>query len=254
MWYLVIPPIVIVLSLSFLLWYLSRKGTDPLIVEKISEHEKLMKTPSFSRSKEFFLGVLEKLVQRFKVGSLRMHNSLSAFIQSIKASRRKVKESILLGRTAEEQSLPEQPRQSFFARLAPKHAPIKEVSQKEETVSSKESLGEEAVREHVADQVSFEEKKEFVPRPMVSETATHPEGYRKRIVTNTSREESLIARIATNPKDFTAYEELGDYYLEVENTRDAKECYRQVLKLSPVHRMVKIKIRRLEKLLTREGE
>jgi cytochrome c-type biogenesis protein CcmH/NrfG len=64
----------------------------------------------------------------------------------------------------------------------------------------------------------------------------------------------MIARIARDPKDFTSYEALGDYYLESENIRDAKECYRQVLKLSPVHRMVKIKIRRLEKLLTKAGE
>jgi len=36
--------------------------------------------------------------------------------------------------------------------------------------------------------------------------------------------------------------------------KDAKDCYRQVLKLSPVQRMVKIKIRRLEKLLTKARE
>ncbi|MEI9966304.1 MAG: tetratricopeptide repeat protein [Candidatus Moraniibacteriota bacterium] len=63
-------------------------------------------------------------------------------------------------------------------------------------------------------------------------------------------EEDLIGRIANNPKDFSSYEALGDYYLESGNTKDAKECYRQVLKLRPQERSVKIKIRRLEKMLS----
>jgi predicted Zn-dependent protease len=89
-------------------------------------------------------------------------------------------------------------------------------------------------------------------RPMVSETAAHPERARRRTPANGFREEDLIARIAADPKDFTAYESLGDYYLETDNVKDAKECYRQVLRLSPVQRMVKIKIRRLEKLLSQK--
>lgn len=62
-------------------------------------------------------------------------------------------------------------------------------------------------------------------------------------------EEILIERISMNPRDIEAYERLGDYYLEQDNLTDAKECYRQVLKLSPAYRLVKIKIRRLERLL-----
>lgn len=65
-------------------------------------------------------------------------------------------------------------------------------------------------------------------------------------------EEILIERIVSNPRDVEAYERLGDYYLENDNYVDAKECYRQVLKLSPVNRLVKIKIRRLEKILGRQ--
>lgn len=65
-------------------------------------------------------------------------------------------------------------------------------------------------------------------------------------------EELLIGRIVSNPRDVEAYERLGDYYLENENYIDAKECYRQVLKLSPVNRLVKIKIRRLERVLEKQ--
>lgn len=65
-------------------------------------------------------------------------------------------------------------------------------------------------------------------------------------------EDILVERIALNPRDIEAYERLGDYYLEQGNLTDAKECYRQVLKLSPAYRLVKIKIRRLERLLEKE--
>lgn len=216
MWYLVVPPIVVILSISFLLWYLSRKGDDPVIAQKVLESENGKPTISFPRTREFFLRILEKSGQHSKVVSLRMHNTLHDFTQSVKASRIKV-------RTA----------------LPPAGKGQKVVSEEVPVI--------------VASYVAPQEKNEEVPRPMVSELATHPEK-KKRVHPNVVREESLITRIARDPKDFTAYEELGDYYLEMENIKDAKECYRQVLKLSPVHRMVKIKIRRLEKLLTRAGE
>ena len=62
-------------------------------------------------------------------------------------------------------------------------------------------------------------------------------------------EEVLIKRIAINPKDIEAYERLGDYYLEGENYQDSKECFKQVLKLSPTHHKARLKIRKLEKLI-----
>lgn len=65
-------------------------------------------------------------------------------------------------------------------------------------------------------------------------------------------EDILVERISLNPRDIEAYERLGDYYLEQQNLVDAKECYRQVLKLSPAYRLVKIKIRKLERLLEKD--
>lgn len=65
-------------------------------------------------------------------------------------------------------------------------------------------------------------------------------------------EDILVERISLNPRDIEAYERLGDYYLEQGNLVDAKECYRQVLKLSPAYRLVKIKIRKLERLLEKD--
>lgn len=62
-------------------------------------------------------------------------------------------------------------------------------------------------------------------------------------------EQILVERIALNPKDIEAYERLGDYYLEWQSYQDAKECYKQVLRLSPMNRRAKIRMRRMEKIL-----
>ena len=89
---------------------------------------------------------------------------------------------------------------------------------------------------------------ELSSRPMLEDTVVRPE----QDAPEPTLERALIDRIAMAPKDVAAYEELGDYYLKHGNLGDAKACYRQVLKFSPVHRMVKIKVRRLEKLLESE--
>jgi len=62
-------------------------------------------------------------------------------------------------------------------------------------------------------------------------------------------EEILIERIALNPRDIEAYERLGDYYMERKGYGDAKECYKQVLKLSPVNRKARVCMRKLERIL-----
>ncbi len=269
MWYLVLPPIIVVLSLIFLLWYLSNKGADPSVVEKMS-HLEVAPAVSFSRTKEFFLRILEKLAQRSKVKSLRMHNALNDWTQSIKERRRQVRENVALQQSERgEESGGE--RVGFFARFKQdKRGLDQEPLVVDEVTQYQEPPVETLVPDDIVDTPIFRQKKTHIPekpageifpkrahriqieRPMVSETAAHPEEKKKRISPDTAREEMLIARIALNPKDFTAYETLGDYYFERENIKDAKECYRQVLKLSPVQRMVKIKIRRLEKFLSEQ--
>ena len=93
--------------------------------------------------------------------------------------------------------------------------------------------------ETVEDAVRREVKEEGFSRQNVSDI-------KKEAI---SHEEDFITAIAKNPKDFQAYEKLGDYYMDNGNIKDAKECYRQVLRLSPANREVKMKIRRLEKML-----
>jgi hypothetical protein len=264
MWYLVVPPIVVILSLFFLLWYLSRKGDDPLVAQKIRENGETH-SRFFLNVKEFFLKRIEKLAQRFKVALLRAHNALNEFTQSVKKTRTGMqpKESHEEARpeevVSESVKVDEEPRKERVGFWSSRKRGSEDVRPEPAEQSARlrdDILSTVIVRKEKGSEkrVSSEVRKELPSRPMVSEAVTHPETRRSNISDGGLREEDLIARIARDPKDFTAYEELGDYYLETGNIKDAKECYRQVLKLSPVHRMVKIKIRRLEKLLTRGGE
>lgn len=230
MWYLIIPPVIVVVSLSFVLWYLSRKRADPVIAERASQLvEETQEQISFLRTKNFFLRVLEKTAYRFKVVSLQAHNILHNLTQRLKVRRQRFQEEILAKKSEEHSKVPEQ-------MLAPRQS---------ESVGTSEESQPISILQKTVPQRSIPSF-----RPMVSETITHPETIHEKTPADISREESLIARIAVDPKDFVAYEGLGDYYLEIGNVEDAKECYRQVLKLSPLHRIVKIKIHRLEKILS----
>ena len=83
-------------------------------------------------------------------------------------------------------------------------------------------------------------------RPMISDEITLPQ---KREEKN-EYEQVLIERIALNPRDVEAYERLGDYYLEGNSLDDAKECFKQVLRLSPLSRRARFRMRRVEKMLS----
>lgn len=276
MWYLIIPPIVVVASLLFVLWYLSRKGADPLVAAQASKLEaEAQQQVSFLRTKTFFFRLLEKTAYRFKVASLRMHNALHNLTQSLKESQRRFQAKAPLheplersveqeGVSGEEQRAPRTTNvRRFFGKGREESGTAEPDAASRAALRAEEMILEVPIvrhREEISQtepvtgmsQMRADEESLVASRPMVSETVTHPERTRKRMSANSSREETFIARIAANPKDFAAYEGLGDYYLETDNVKDAKECYRQVLRLSPVQRMVKIKIRRLEKILSQK--
>ena len=255
MWYLIVPPIIIIVSVLFLLWYLSEKGSDPSIVEKVSHldataHEEV----SFFRTKKFFLHILEKIVYRFKVKSLQLHNVLNSTTQSLKEKGRafqvkKTDEPLPSNTSSDAISVSTSSDDvSLLSESTPVSSQGKELSQ-DTPSSDSERFSAFRRRTHR----SPETEESVVERPMVSEKIVRPEAPYRKVTANVIHEESLIARIATNPKDFSSYEKLGDYYLAVGNIKDAKECYKQVLKLSPAARLVKIKIRRLEKIIAEKG-
>jgi tetratricopeptide (TPR) repeat protein len=259
MLYLIVPPIIIVLTLVLLLWYLSKKASDPLVNERALEMDTLQKRARFQGVKEWQLRFLEKFAQKSKTSSLRMHNALHNWLQSIRASRKQVAEEKQLveeyhkEEPATEEYIREEEVVEHQSVVRVEPTPVERVASSFAIPSlrrHKRGGSEEQQVTHIPS--TTREDKNLDERPMVSDRVALPDTKRPSI-RGKAPEEDLIGRIATNPKDYEAYEALGDFYMDSGNIKDAKECYRQVLKLSPVQRMVKIKIRRLEKLLSQKG-
>lgn len=275
MWHLIVPPIVVVICFVFIVWYLSFRGSDPEVAEQVEANNDVRGSALRLRARIFSLRVIEKVAQRSKLLSLRIYNGIHEFLQSVK-EKRKLSDMRQqeLEIAAQEQGKDLSQSEGFFRRV--EHAYQKEEggavteevavqSESEKDVSRELSQKVPDIQSGVSEEQpsgfsittpirrrSREEapEKVFIPlKPMVSEQAVRPDRLKRKAVERPAEEE-LIARIATNPKDYTAYEALGDFYMERGSIQDAKECYKQVLKLSPVQRLVKIKIRRLERLLS----
>lgn len=244
MWYLIIPPFVIVLSLGGLLWFLSLRmnGTD--IAEKLSSLRESSHGDARSRSlvrRAMVLKLLETMASKFKTGALRVHNF---FQYSLEKVRRKRTEIDAMRKTLGAETRPAEPEKTEES--------AEFGNRKEDAVpvvlpAPSETTGVPVGPVSEGPATVFE-------RPILRETIVRPDREPDRnrtggaLSTMGSREETLIARIVENPKDAAAYEELGDCYFSSENLQDAKECYRQTLKLHPTNRAVKVKIRRLQKM------
>jgi len=92
------------------------------------------------------------------------------------------------------------------------------------------------------------QRKKRSEEPMLRDRIAKPEK-KKEMNLRDAYEETLIERIAEDPRDIGAYESLGDFYLNRKNFEDAQECYRQILKLNPAHRGARVRLERLEKIL-----
>lgn len=277
LWYLVLPPFVVILSLGALLWYLSRRMNDEEISKKLSIAKAEAMSESHSRSlhrKAFFLKLLEKAASRFKTGTLRIHNF---FQHSLERLRKRRNEIDAIRRHIDDDKAKEEPKDMMVVSENPEDAGRK----KPHFLSSLRSKESEDARE---DEPAFvletpagmrsEEPaaSSMRPRPwsrlsrrVHEETGPQEEAptprpmLRREVVTPDAMPEgrsrggkdphevALLSRIVENPRDSSAYEELGDWYFANRSMQDAKECYRQALKLHPTNRAVKIKIRRLEK-------
>jgi tetratricopeptide (TPR) repeat protein len=222
MLYLILPPVIIIIALIALVYFFSQRfpRVEQEIAAQLSHPEASHKQGShfFGSVKRFLLSVLEHLAQWFKVFALRSYNMLHAWTQSLREKKNKAVVK---------------PLRKLPPEVIPEEKPI--VQQRPAP------LPEQPIRPMVSQKVTKPEEKKVAP-PVVVPPTPAP-------VIKNQLEDILVERIASNPRDLEAYERLGEYYMEQGNLQDAKECYRQVLRLSPVHRLAKIKIRRLEKLL-----
>ena len=157
--------------------------------------------------------ILEKVTQKLKQSFLGVESKIK--IWKKKAHRKKEKE-------ADEKSILSE--KGIFKKL------------KDYKLEKKQYLNKEETEEEV--------------RPMISDEVVSPQ-LKIKAETKDRLEELLIERIAINPKDTEAYERLGEYYMEIKNYEFAKECFKQVMKLNPLNKNVKYRMKRLENLLSK---
>ena len=206
----ILPPIIIIISVSVLIMFLFRKAQkipmQELIEEEKKSQPKKMISLIMSAIGQFGLKILEKMMQRFKLLSLKMHNTTNNWFHSIREKRQN------------------------------------HIAEQQETAKVKE----EEIKNIQQNQSEADVLEEKPVRPLIRETVTEPQAEARE---KSKLEEVLIRRIAVNPRDIEAYERLGDYYMESMNYRDSHECFKQVLTLSPSHYKAKIRIRKIEKLM-----
>lgn len=211
----ILPPIVIIVSVSMLIMFLFRKmqqlPMDELLLDEENKISEKPKAKIFSIIGGFLLKFMERMMQRSKLWSLQFHNASNVWFQRIREKRQRSE------------------------RIA------KEIQERTVQIENEDAQTDSA---KISEIEALPHPREL--RPMVSTGMTMPQ--KSVIVEKNQLEEVLIRRIAINPKDIEAYERLGDYYIESQNSRDALECFRQVLKLSPAHHKARLRIRRLERM------
>lgn len=272
MLYSFIPPILIVLSLVGIIIFLAKnkdKVAKVSIEEILHEEEERrlnMQEAGFFKKiglkiknirwddvKHFLLGMMERGTRRSRVFFLKLESKSNDLSMKIRDKRKERSEKKAMLRKMTESSnsdaviqklkeyKPEKKKFiSFRKREEKKPLAGQEEFSEEETPKI---VIQETVVETPRTTVVIEEEK--IIRPIISDKIVQP----KKAEIKDRLEELLIERIAVNPKDIEAYERLGQYYMEIKSHSDAKECFRQVIRLDPGNRNAKYKLKRLETLL-----
>lgn len=244
MLYSIIPPILIILSLIGIILFLMKKAPKvaALAEEDFSgqdifkdEYEKSgffkkislkIKNIHWEEIKHWMLAVLEKITSKSRVIFLKLESRFGSYSASIRNKRKEKAEKAMNVKNEDE--------------IIKKLRDFK-IEKKRRT-----EIGSETVIRESFNLPPAEEEK--IIKPIISEKITTPS---VKTEIKDKLEELLIERIATNPKDVEAYERLGEYYMEIKSYGDAKECYKQVIKLNPANRSAKYKMKRLENFLSK---
>ncbi|HCP09018.1 MAG TPA: hypothetical protein DIT25_04440 [Candidatus Moranbacteria bacterium] len=262
MLYSIIPPILIVLSLIGIIVLLMKKSAQvALLPEEVSDQDEMEKNISGNDSKtedlkHFFLAVLEKMTRKSRVIFLKLESQFGSWSTDIRNKRKERMERKTQGSASG--------RENDIIRKLKDYRPGMKVALELEKEMEESSAREEEMKRGARRGVSFKKVfssgntpgrnqgdvsvQERIVRPVISEKAATP----KKNEIRDRLEELLIERIAVNPKDIEAYERLGEYYMEIKSYNDAKECYKQVLKLNPTDRNSKYRMRRLENILAKQ--
>ena len=265
MLYSIIPPVLIIMSLVGIIIILVRKysRSKQLIDEEVRKDQRaeiagtknnFFRRLAWEKVKFFFLAILDGIAKFFRFLFFRLGSVFSQWSAKLKVKRQ--------NRVEEKKKTSENKIGNNYENVLEKLREYRIAGRQNRIevgkggTDSGETVIEEIAEEETV-QISSEgqEKKiritavqEREIRPMLSDKVANPE---PRAEIRDRLEELLIERIAANPKDIEAYERLGEYYMEIKNYEFAKECFKQVIKLDPLNRNVKYKMRRLEHLLSR---
>lgn len=214
----IIPPIVIILGLAALIFFIFRKSSNLPKEMILGEGAKMGKNIDSRKRKifkftQFLLKITERGMQYFKLISLKFYNKTDNWFHSI----RKKRVNRING--------------------------IKDTEDENKAIVMKEEILINKEKDIFVD--NFKVTQEEI-RPMISSKVVQPDS---RNEVKNEFEKALIERIALNPRDIEAYERLGDYYIEIGNFSDSLSCFEEVLRLSPINRKAKIKLKRLQKIV-----
>lgn len=240
MLYSLIPPVIVVLSLIGIIVFLFKKSSKVATIaqEELEKGRNIFVERGFWGNikhkiesikgedvKHFFLAILEQIARRSRIIFLKLESRFGEISNDIRAKRQ-----ARANQKANEVKKAENKAKDLFEKL--KKFKNDKSEEKKDSLEIKKVYSDE----------------EEVVKPMLSDKIAVPE---PKGETKDKLEELLIERIAVNPKDIEAYERLGEYYMDIKSYNDAKECFKQVIKLNPMNRNVKYKIRRLEYLLSK---
>lgn len=267
MLYSIIPPILIIVSLVSIILFLMKKSSKVAnisIEEIIREEEErriTMEDAGFFQKinlkikglkwddvKHYLLAILENITRKSRVIFLKLESKFGNWSSDIRAKRKaRAEKKIALESHLEEKNIIQKLQEYKLEKSSrPKYVPEEKAKEAEiiisETFISSSMIEDEAGSSEKNMPVTEEEK---IIKPIISEKIVKPRKHEIR----DRLEELLVERIAVNPKDIEAYERLGQYYMEIKSHEDAKECFKQVIKLDPGNRNAKYKLKRLESLL-----
>jgi tetratricopeptide (TPR) repeat protein len=226
MLYYIIPPIIIVIATAVLIYFLFKKAEQTPLQEIPANdlpHAQESKSTRFKEAiNNTWLRVMERIMHRAKLMSLKFHNISNERFHAIRKKRQEIIEQ----------------EKDQMVQVENDSASEKGDIEKLKPAPMKMDGASQIVRSQDMEQ-----------KPLVKKDIVRPDSAQTRMVAKNQLEDALIKRIAVNPRDIEAYERLGDYYFETGNSKDALECFRQVLRLNPSHHKAKFRIRRIEKMM-----
>ena len=252
MLYSIIPPILIVISLAGIIVFLMKKSdkVSRLSIEEIIREEEerkiMMEDAGFFQKitlkikgakrddfKHVILALLEKITRKSRVVFLKLESKFGGWSANIREKRKARTEKRML---AENPGKGESTIQKL-KEYKPERKPAWPEKKEEAEIEMKKAVFEKSAPNKI--------EEEKIIKPIISEKVARPH----KAEMKDRLEELLIERIAANPRDLEAYERLGQYYMEIKSYADAKECFKQVIKLDPGNRNAKYRLKRLESLL-----